>query len=150
MRVIFVEDVPNVARTGEIKDVKPGYARNFLLPKRLAVAATPQELQRLESIRKLGMERQAKEKVGAEAIAEQLAGQSVTLKVRSGPTGRLYGAVTTAMVAQELTTLLEQEIDRRSVILEDTIHELGEFEARVRLHPEVVATVSLVVEAVEN
>ena len=150
MRVIFVEDVPNVARTGEIKDVKPGYARNFLLPKRLAVAATPQELQRLESIQKLGMERQAKEKVGAEAIAEQLEGQSVSLKVRSGPTGRLYGAVTPAMVAQELSTLLEREIDRRSVMLEDTIHELGEFEARVRLHPEVVATVSLTVEAIED
>ncbi len=150
MRVIFVEDVPNVARTGEIKEVKPGYARNFLLPKRLAVAATPQELQRLESIRKLGMERQAKEKVGAEAIAEQLEGQSVTLKVRSGPTGRLYGAVTTALVAQELSTLLEREVDRRSVILEETIHELGTFEARVRLHPEVVATVPLVVEAFED
>lgn len=150
MRVIFVEDVPNVARTGEIKEVKPGYARNYLLPKRLAVAATPQELQRLESIRKLGMERQAKEKVGAEAIAEQLEGQSVTLKVRSGPTGRLYGAVTTALVAQELSTLLEREVDRRSVILEETIHELGTFEARVRLHPEVVATVSLVVEAFED
>ena len=150
MRVIFVEDVPNVARTGEVKDVKPGYARNFLLPKRLAVAATPQELQRLESIQKLGRERQAKEKVGAEAIAEQLEGQSVTLKVRSGPTGRLYGAVTTALVAQELSTLLGREIDRRSVVLEETIHELGTFEARVRLHPEVVATVPLVVEAIED
>ena len=150
MRVIFVEDVPNVARTGEIKDVKPGYARNYLLPKSLAVAATPQELQRLESIRRLGMERQAKEKVGADAIAERLADQSVTLKVRSGPTGRLYGAVTTALVAQELSTLLEMEIDRRSVMLEETIHELGTFEARVRLHPEVVATVSLVVEAIED
>ena len=150
MRVIFVEDVPNVARTGEVKDVKPGYARNYLLPKRLAVAATPQELQRLESIRKLGMERLEKEKVGAQAIAEQLEGASVTLKVRSGPTGRLYGAVTTAMVAQELSTLLEREIDRRSVLLEDTIHELGAFEARVRLHPEVVASVTLEVEAMED
>ena len=150
MRVIFVEDVPNVARTGEVKDVKPGYARNYLLPKKLAVAATPQELQRLESIQKLGRERLEKEKVGAEAIAEQLEGASVSLKVRSGPTGRLYGAVTTSMVAQELSTLLEREIDRRSVLLEDTIHELGTFEARVRLHPEVVAAVTLEVEAIED
>ncbi len=150
MRVIFVEDIPNVARTGEIKDVKPGYARNYLLPKRLAVAATRQEMQRLESIQRLGMQRQAKEKVGAQAIAEKLEDASVTLKVRSGPTGRLYGAVTNAMVAQELSNLLEMEIDRRSVLLEGTIHELGTFEARVRLHPEVVAAVTLVVEAFEG
>ena len=77
MRVIFVEDIPNVARTGEIKDVKPGYAKNYLLPKRLAVAATRQEMQRLESIQRLGMQRQAKGKVGAQAIAEKLEDASV-------------------------------------------------------------------------
>ena len=82
-----------------------------------------------------------------EALAERLESVSVVLKVRSGPTGRLYGAVTNVIVAQELSTMMEVEFDRRDVQLEDTIHELGTFQARVRLHPELTATVTLVVEA---
>ncbi len=148
MRVIFLEDIPHVASTGDVKEVKTGYARNYLLPRKLAVAATSQELARLESIRKVGLERQSKLKGGAQALAERLESASVVLKVRSGPTGRLYGAVTNAMVAQELSTMMEVEFDRRDVQLEDTIHELGTFQARVRLHPELTATVTLVVEAI--
>ena len=148
MRVIFLEDIPHVACTGDVKEVKTGYARNYLLPKKLAVAATSQELARLESIRKVGLERLSKLKEGAEALAERLESASVVLKVRSGPTGRLYGAVTNAMVAQELSTMMEVEFDRRDVQLEDTIHELGTFQANVRLHPELTATVTLVVEAI--
>ncbi len=150
MRVIFLEDIPHVASTGDVKEVKTGYARNYLLPRKLAVAATSQELARLESIRKVGLERLSKLKEGAQALAERLESASVVLKVRSGPTGRLYGAVTNAMVAQELSTMMEVEIDRRDVQLEDTIHELGTFQARVRLHPELTASVTLVVEAIEG
>ena len=150
MRVIFLEDIPHVANTGDVKEVKTGYARNYLLPKKLAVAATSQELARLESIRKVGLERQSKLKGGAMALGERLESASVVLKVRSGPSGRLYGAVTNAMVAQELSTMMEVEFDRRDVQLEATIHELGTFQARVRLHPELTATVTLVVEATEG
>ena len=150
MQVIFLEDIANVARAGDVKEVRTGYARNYLLPKKLAVAATAQEMARLESIRKAGLERQSKLKEGAQALAERLEGTSVVLKARSGPTGRLYGAITNAMVAQELSTLMDVEIDRRDVILEDAIHELGSFEAKVRLHPELMATVSLTVESMEE
>ena len=150
MRVIFLEDIPHVASTGDVKEVKTGYARNYLLPKKLAVTATSQEMARLESIRKAGLERQSKLKVGAQALAERLESASVVLKVRSGPSGRLYGAVTNTMVAQELSTMMELEFDRRDVQLEDTIHELGTFQARVRLHPELTATFALVVEAFEE
>ena len=150
MRVIFLEDIPHVARTGDVKEVKTGYARNYLLPKKLAVAATFQEMARLASIRKVGLERLSKLKEGAEALAERLESASVVLKARSGPTGRLYGAVTNAMLAQELSTLLEVEFDRRDVQLEGTIHELGTFEAKVRLHPELTATVTLVVESIAD
>ena len=146
MRVIFLEDIPHVARTGEVKEVKTGYAKNYLLPKRLAVAANAQEMARLESIRKTGLERQSKLKEGAQALAERLESAEVVLKVRSGPTGRLYGAVTNAMVAQELSILMEVEFDRRDVILDDTIHEIGGFQAKVRLHPELTAIVNIVVE----
>ena len=150
MRVIFLEDIPHVARTGEVKEVKTGYARNHLLPKRLAVAATPQEMARLESIKRTGLERQSKLIGGAQALAERLESASVILKVRSGPNGRLYGAVTNVMVAQELATLMEVDFDRRDVTLEGTIRELGNFQAKVRLHPELTATVNLVVESLQE
>ena len=149
MQVIFLEDIPNVARTGEVKEVKTGYARNYLLPKRLAVAATAQELTRLESIRKAGQERRSKELGGAQALAELLEGTSVTLKVRSGPRGRLYGAVTNVMVAQELSTVLEREFDRRDVLLQTPIHELGSFEIKVRVHSELTANITVVVEPLQ-
>ena len=150
MRVIFLEDIPHVARTGEVKEVKSGYARNYLLPKKLAVAATSQEMSRLESIRRTGLERLSKLKEGAQALAELLENTEVTLKVRSGPNGRLYGAVTNAMVAQELATLMEVEFDRRDITLENAIHELGNFQAKVKLHPELTATISLVVQSLEE
>ncbi len=149
MRVIFLEDIPNVARAGDVKEVKTGYAKNYLLPKQLAVAATAQELSRLETIRKVGLERQSKLREGAQALAERLEGAEVSLKVRTGPTGRLYGAVTSAMLAEELTALMDVEIDRRNVILDETIHEPGEYQARVRLHPDLTATVSFAVEPLQ-
>lgn len=150
MRVIFLEDIPHVANTGDVKEVKTGYARNYLLPKKLAVSATTQELARLDAIRKTGMERQSKLKEGAQVLAERLESTNVVVKARSGPNGRLYGAVTNAIVSQELSTLMELEFDRRDIQLEQAIHELGTFQAKVRLHPELTATVTLVVEALEQ
>jgi large subunit ribosomal protein L9 len=150
MRVIFLDDIPHVARAGDVKEVKTGYARNYLLPKKLAVAATIQEMARLESIKKVGLERQSKLIGGAQALAERLESAGVVLKVRSGPNGRLYGAVTNAMVAQELSTLMEVEFDRRDVVLDDTIHDLGSFNVKVRLHPELTASVNLVVEPLKE
>ena len=150
MRVIFLEDIPHVASTGDVKEVKTGYARNYLLPKKLAVAATSQELARLDAIRKAGMERQSKLKGSAQMLAERLESANVVLKVRSGPNGRLYGAVTNAVVSQELSAMMDMEFDRRDIKLEQAIHELGTFQAKVRLHPELTATVTLVVEALEQ
>ena len=149
MRVIFLEDVPNVARAGDVKEVKTGYAKNYLLPKRIAVAATAQELSRLESIRKAGLEKQSKLREGAQALAERLEAAEVVLRLRAGPTGRLYGAVTNAMLAEELTALMEVEIDRRNVTLTDAIHEPGEYQAAVRLHPDLTATVNFAVEPLQ-
>ena len=146
MRVIFLEDIPNVARAGDVKEVKNGYAKNYLLPKQLAVAATRQELARLETIRRVGLERQSKLRDGVQALAERLEAAEVVLRVRTGPTGRLYGAVTNTMIAEELSTLMDVEIDRRNVTLDDTIHEPGSYQAMVKLHSELTATVSFAVE----
>tara|TARA_B100000029_G_C17486003_1_gene927273 strand:+ start:664 stop:1251 length:588 start_codon:yes stop_codon:yes gene_type:complete len=147
MRVIFVEDVVNVARTGDVKEVKTGYARNYLIPKGLAVAATPQQLVRLESLQKIGMERSAKELEEAQGLAAQLDGSNVTIKVKAGPRGRLFGSVTNAMIAKEVSETLGLTVDRKGIALPKAIHELGSFDIRVRIHPEVNANISLVVES---
>lgn len=147
MRVIFVEDVVNVARTGDVKEVKTGYARNYLIPKGLAVAATPQQLVRLEALQKIGMERSAKELGEAQELAGKLDGSNVTIKVKAGPRGRLFGSVTNAMIAKEVSETLGLSVDRKGIALPKAIHELGNFDIRVRIHPEVNANISLVVES---
>tara|TARA_B100001750_G_scaffold247190_1_gene272099 strand:- start:1864 stop:2505 length:642 start_codon:yes stop_codon:yes gene_type:complete len=150
MRVIFLDDVVNVARAGDVKDVKNGYARNFLLPKGIAVAATSEEMKRIETIRRVGLERQSKLKDGAQALVERLESSKFTIKVRSGPNGRLYGAVTNVMIAEEVSRSMELDVDRRDVMLAEPIHEIGSFEAKVRVHPEISANISLSVEDIDS
>lgn len=150
MKVIFLDDVPNVGRAGDVMEVKNGYARNFLLPKKLAVAATLEEMKRIDSIRKVGLERQSKLKDGAQALVERLESTTVVVKARSGPNGRLYGAVTNVIVAAELSKLMDIDFDRKNVILNDVIRELGSFEVKIRVHPEITATINLLVEEIEG
>ena len=147
MRVIFTEDVTNVARTGDVKEVKTGYARNHLIPKGLAVAATPQQLVRLESLQKIGLERSARELEGAQDLAKRLDGANVVIKVKAGPRGRLFGSVTNAMIAKEVSDSLGIAVDRKGIALGRAIHELGSFDIKVRVHSEVTANISLVVES---
>ena len=149
MQVIFLEDIPNVARTGDIKDVKKGYAKNYLLPNGLATLATSQELSRIEAIRRVGRDNRAKVMGDAEALAQMVEGTNVVVKVRSGPNGRLYGAVTSTIVAQEISSILEKEFDRRNILLDEPIHELGSFEVKVRVHPELTASINVIVEPIE-
>ena len=150
MKVIFLDDVPNVGRAGDVMEVKNGYARNFLLPKKLAVAATLEEMKRIDSIRKVGLERQSKLKDGAQALMERLESTNVVVKARSGPNGRLYGAVTNVIIAAELSKLMDIDFDRKNVILNDAIRELGSFEVKIRIHPEITATINLLVEEIEG
>ena len=150
MRVIFLEDIPNVARTGDVKEVKTGYARNYLLPKKLAVLATSREMERLESIKRAGLIRLSKQLDGAEALKQRMEESPLALQVRAGPTGKLYGAVTSALVAEELSRQLDVEVDRRNVVLDEGIQELGSFEVTVKLHSQITATVALLVEQIQE
>ncbi|MBI4199176.1 MAG: 50S ribosomal protein L9 [Chloroflexi bacterium] len=146
MRVIFLSDVSGSGHAGEVKEVKNGYARNFLIPQKLAVPATHDQLQRLEIIRKAGEERRLKEEQDLRALAERLAQTPITLKAKVGPTGKFYGAVTPAQIAEELSRLTEREIDRRAVVVPAPIHEPGTYQAEVRFAQGIVATVQVAVE----
>ena len=147
MKVVFLQDVPNVARAGDVKDVADGYSRNYLIPKKLAVVATSAELNRLESQRKAEVRRQARTEQDAEAFARVLQDTTVVLKMRAGTKDKLYGSVTSADIAKEIKKLTKQDIDKRKIELEEPIRELGSHQVSIKLTKDITATVNVVVGA---
>ena len=127
MKVIFLQDVPPNARAGDIKDVKNGYARNFLLPRELATMATAGELKRVESLRRDAEVRRVKEAEEWREVASKLAEEPVEILVRSGPRGQLYGSVTSTMLAEKLTEISNVAVDRRGIRFETPVRMLGEY-----------------------
>ncbi|MEE8469957.1 MAG: 50S ribosomal protein L9 [Dehalococcoidia bacterium] len=146
MKVIFLQDVPNVAAVGEVKEVANGYARNFLLPKGLAAVATTAELKQLELQHQADARRQARLEQEAEATAHSLEGITVTLKVRAGDKDRIYGSITSSDIASEIKKLSGHEIDKRKIDLEEPIRELGTYQIPIKMGQNVTASVTLVVE----
>jgi large subunit ribosomal protein L9 len=146
MKVVFIEDVPDVARAGEVKEVKAGYGRNFLLPRGLAILATPGALKQVESLRQAEARHQAQSDEEAQAIAEVLNDFSLTLKARAGSRGRLYGAITSAVIAQEIQTQTGCQVNKRKIKLEEPIHQLGEYEVAIRLTKELAPKLKVIVE----
>jgi large subunit ribosomal protein L9 len=133
MKVILLQEVPNLGKPGDVKDVADGYARNYLLPRQLVAAATPAALANLQQQVASAQRRVEKQRQGFEGLSERLAGVTLTFAVRVGRGDRLYGSVTSQDIANGL---LEQEglaIDRRSIQLRDPIRQLGEFEVPVRV-----------------
>jgi len=149
MRIIFLQNVLDVGRAGDIKEVKNGYARNYLIPNGLAAQATSNELLKIEKLKKIGEEQSLKESKHWEEIAEALDGKIITLKMKAGETGQLYGSVTNSLIAKELAILTERKIDRRKIVLNEPLRALGEFDVLINLHTGVNATIKVIVEAEE-
>lgn len=148
MRVVFLEDVTGVAQGGDVKEVKNGFARNYLIPKNLAVPATHNALQRVARIAKESDVTRLTTLKDMRALAEALNEVQVNVEMRAGTSGRLYGSVTNAIIAEQLSELVGQEIDRRTILLAEPLRELGIFDIGLRLHPEVDAGVKVVVHAI--
>lgn len=146
MRVVLIEDVSNLGKAGEIATVKNGYARNYLLPQNLAVLATKEEIQRAESRARSFADRRAKLVANMTELAQAIDGTAVSVLARVGPTGKLFGSVTTSSIADSVNSLSEQKIDHRSVELEAPIRELGEYDIRLRLAQDVFANITVNVE----
>ena len=146
MKVILIENVPGLGNVGEVKDVAPGYARNYLIPRGLAVVATPGAVQEWETRLKARMAREAREAEKAAELAERISALTLTFQAKAGPTGRLYGSVTTADIAEALERELGLAIDRRK-IESDPLREVGEHTVTVRLAREATAALRVVVEA---
>ena len=149
MRVIFLEDVPNQANAGDVKDVADGYARNYLVPKKLAMVATPEEMKRIERIRQAGDDRRIRETQQWEVLAGQLEGTAITVKARLTPAGMFYGAITPGQIAQELGSVLGREVDRKLVDAVEPIRAPGEYEVALRLAADIQATILVTAEVEE-
>jgi large subunit ribosomal protein L9 len=146
MKVILREDVTNLGKGGEVVEVKPGYGRNFLLPRGLAVVANPKNVREIEHQKQIASAKAAKQKASAEAVAKRLADTPIVLKRKVGEQDKLYGSVTALDVAEALASRGLQ-IDRRSIDLAEPIKTVGEFEVPVKLHHEVVGKAKVKVEA---
>ena len=147
MRVVFLEDVPGVAHGGEVKEVKNGFARNYLIPQNLATPATHNALQAVEGLKRVAGVVRVRQLANMKALAEELDGKQIEIEMRAGPGGRLYGSVTNIMIAEELSRLIGRELDRRTVRVPEAIRDVGIFDLKVALHPEVEAEVKVLVYA---
>lgn len=145
MRVVFLEDVPGVAQGGEIKEVKNGFARNYLIPKSLATPATHNAVQRVSRLQNQAQVDRVKRLDDMKELAAEFDGAQISVEMRAGSSGRLYGSVTNAIIAERLAELTEKEIDRRAVDLDEPIRDLGEYNLTIKLHPEVEAGISVLV-----
>jgi large subunit ribosomal protein L9 len=146
MKLILREEVENLGKGGEVVEVKPGYGRNFLLPRGLAVLANPKNVRELDHQKSVASAKAAKLKASAQAIAKRLAETPVTLKRKVGEQDKLYGSVTALDVAEALAARGLQ-LDRRHIDLSEPIKTLGDFEVPVKLHSEVVGKAKVKVEA---
>lgn len=144
MDVILREDIDKLGSRGEVVKVAPGYARNFLLPKRLAVAATDSNRKIVEQERQAHLRKEAKQKGEAEDLSKLLNGVTVTITAKSGENDQLFGSVTSKDVADALAAK-NFTIERRRIQLEDAIKTLGEFKVPVRLHRDVIAEITVIV-----
>ena len=150
MRVVFFEDVEGTAQVGEVKVVKNGFARNYLLPRGVAGPATPPNLQRANSLAEKEARRQARLDGEAQVQKERLDGYTVSFEARVGETGRLYGSVTSRDIAQKVFESTGIEIDSRVVLLAEPIRELGERSVTIRFTRNVSADINVAVEPDED
>ena len=145
MKVIFNEDVRGQGKKGELKEVSDGYARNYLLPRKLASEATADNINALKLKEKAKAAQIAKEKAQAQAYAEKLKAVQVTVKAKAGSNGKLFGAVTSAEISKELKAQFDMDIEKNKIVQTDPIKNYGTYSVKVKLGYEISGTVSVLV-----
>ncbi len=149
MKVLLLQDVKAQGKKGEVVNVSDGYARNFLFPKKLAAELTPTIMNEIKTKEEAKAHKLAEEKKHAKETAEKL--QSITVKIyaSSGADQRLYGAITSKEIAEELKKQFDIEIDKRKIVLDSAIKCYGSYTLDVKLHPEVPGKLSVVIASKE-
>ncbi len=146
MEVLLLRDVPGIGKAGQTKKVADGYARNYLLPHKLAVVATGGAIKQAQSIKEAAARRDAKTLGEAQQLADLLKQTTLTFRAKAGEGERLFGSITTGDIADALANDKHITIDRRKIELANPIKELGTRQVPIKLHPEVTASVTVVVE----
>lgn len=146
MKVILLQDVKNVGKKGEIVNASDGYARNFLFPKKLAQEATQGNLNTANAKQDAERKQKQRELEQAHALAADLREKQISMKVKTGEGGRLFGAITTKDLAAEIKRQLGLEIDKKKILI-DTIKGTGLYEAEIKIYPEVSGRLKILVEA---
>ncbi len=145
MKVILLQDVKNVGKKGQIINAKDGYANNFLFPKNLAIEATDVNLKNLEHAKKKKEEKENEILEEAKILEQELLEKTIVIKSKTGENGKLFGSITT----KEISDLLEEEhgivIDKKKFELDETIKSVGEYYAKIKLHPTVNAKLKVIV-----
>ena len=143
MKVIFIQDVANVAKAGQLKDVANGYARNYLIPRKMAVVATPAEMKKLETYKQAESQRQERTDSEFQELADQIEKLTLNMALKVGVNNRVYGSITTSHIADELGKVTGHEIDKKKVELEEPIKKLGDYEVAIHFAKDIIAKVRL-------
>ena len=147
MKVILLEDIKSLGKKGEIVNVNDGYARNFILPKKLGLEATSKNLNDLK-LQKQNDEKVAQEKLdAAKALAEEIKEKSITVKIQAGVEGKVFGSISSKEIATEAKKQLNMDIDKKKIVIPDAIKSLGTYNVNIKLHKDVTATLAVKVEA---
>ncbi len=147
MKIVLREDVDNLGRKGDLLEVADGYARNYLVPRGLALKASKGIVKQAESMRRSREVREVRDRAAAEEIAAKLSGARVEIAARAGEGGKLFGSVTASDIADAVLAQSGLEIDRRKIDLDEPLKELGPAELTVRLHSGIDATIHVEVVA---
>ena len=149
MEVILLEDVKSLGKKGQIVKVNEGYARNFILPKKLGVEANSKNLNDLK-LQKAREEKEAAQKLAeAKAFGEQISDKQVVVGLKTGEGGKIFGAVSAKEIVDEAKKQFELDIDKKKLVLKESIKSLGTYEVPVKLHKDVTATLKVVVKEVK-
>ncbi|MDR0843378.1 MAG: 50S ribosomal protein L9 [Acidobacteriota bacterium] len=146
MKVILKQDIEKLGKIGDIVKIAPGYGRNYLIPKKFAVLATPGNVKTVEIERLALAKRDQRDKDAASLLAQELVKITVSVKRKTGEEGALYGSVTALDIAEFLAAR-QIEIDKRKIQLDEPIKAIGEFQVPIRLHREVTVPIKVVVES---
>jgi large subunit ribosomal protein L9 len=145
MKVLLKADVKGQGKKGEIKEVSDGYARNFLLPKGLAVLADAKAINEVKNKAEAEKHKLATEKENANKLSEKLSGVTLKISATAGPDGKLYGSITPANIAEELKTQQSLDVDKRKIVLDENIKSFGTYVIDVKIYPEITAKLTVVV-----
>ncbi|MCJ7671252.1 MAG: 50S ribosomal protein L9 [Acidimicrobiia bacterium] len=147
MKIVLREDVESLGHKGDLVDVADGYARNFLVPRGLAMKATRGGIAQAEAMRRNRSAREDRDREAAQELAGKLTASSIVVTAKAGEGGKLFGSITSSDIADAIAQQAGAEVDRRSIQLAEPIKELGELEVPVRLHADVTASVQVTVVA---